>query len=317
MEGVVRGACVQILALIVAVLSPSAHPLARVVEPVETRGCPLVRPSAETRGTDRAPEGPPPPLRPRAMGMLGKVGGAEFKVSFYRGLGGGLRVVSTDGGVALTFEGGVGIGGSFSAGTADRLPKAGAAAEGRVSLSSRFLPVQPPDFGATLDDGGKLQGYTDVKTGKFRTRFHSEPLHLLHDGDGDGDDEGGKDAPVVRRSWSLGSEFKVAFKYTFRGVWDDILTLLVKLARYFPTAGFLHVPFARPADPHPVHANLDHDCAVRAVDFPPGGAACRAAPPPRAGNVGLLMSRYEKRRRNARSRRTPRPRTGTKRRRPA
>ncbi|MFV2176010.1 hypothetical protein ACFHW2_41605 [Actinomadura sp. LOL_016] len=306
MEGAVCSACVQIFALVVALLSPSAQPLARVVEPVNARGCVTARPSADVPEATDGPERWPSTLPPQAMSMLGKVKGSEIKFSFYRGVGGGLRVVTTDGGVTLTFEGGVGLGGSFSAGTAEDLPKSGASAEGRVSLNARLLPVQPPDFGATLDPNGKLQGYTDVKTGKFRTRFHSEPFYLA----GDEGSEKGSDVPVVRRSWSLGSEFKIAFKFTFRSAWKGIVDLLTALVRYLPSARYQQVPLSRPVDSYVLPVNLDQGHALRASGNPPSGEVCRAAASPRAGNLGLLLSRCETRTRNGRSRRTARPGTG-------
>ncbi|MBE1531779.1 hypothetical protein [Actinomadura algeriensis] len=306
MEGVVCGACVQVLALIVALLGPSAQPLARVVEPAHVRGCLSSRASGEARDARDAdaPRGDRPSPALHAMSAMGNVKGTEFKLSFYRGVGGGLRVVTTDRGVSLTFEGGIGIGGSFSAGTAEDLPKSGPAAEGRVSLNARGLPVRPPDFGVTLDPDGRLQGYTDVKAGNYRTRFHGEPFYLT--GEPGGDE--GVGAPVVRRSWSFGTEFKIAIKYTFQSAWKDIVDLLARLARYLPTARFLQIPLSRPVDPYDGHPNVDQPGVNRALGTSSSKeGACRPASV-RTGTLGLLLSRSERRTCNARtSRASPRP----------
>ncbi|OLT31537.1 hypothetical protein BJF79_36875 [Actinomadura sp. CNU-125] len=308
----VCSACVQILALIVALLSPSAQPLARVVESAHARGCLSSRTSAETRERDDEPENRPSPAL-HAMSAMGNVKGSEFKFSLYRGIGGGLRVVTTDGGVALTLEGGFGLGGSFSAGTAEDLPKSGPAAEGRVSLNARGLPVRPPDFGVTLDSGGTLQGYTDIKAGNYRTRFYGEPYHLT--GDPGGDE--GMGAPLVRRSWSLGSEFKIAIKYTFQSAWKDILDLLARLARYLPSVRFFQIPLARPVDSYSVYMNVDRPSVNRALCVRLCEEGCCRSVSSRAGNLGLLLSSCERRTRNARtSRRPPAPGESTGRHRP-
>ncbi len=301
MGGVLCGACVQILALIAVLSSRASQPLARVVEPAPARGCVSERLSADVPEPAEVPEHRPPPP-PQAMGMLGKVQGSELKFTFYRGIGGGLRIVTTDGGAAFSFEAGVGLGGSFSAGTADDLPNPGPAAEGRVSLNTRLLPVRPPDFGATVDATGKLQGYTDVKTGKYRTRFHSRPVHLM----GDEEAEAGTEAPIVRRSWSLGSEFKIAIKYTLRSAWDDVLDLLSALAHIFPSAQVPPVPLARPVDAYVFTAHADRGHTVRPADAPFDRAECRTAAPPGAERLSLLMAKCERRTRNARTRRTGR-----------
>ncbi|MFE9104855.1 hypothetical protein [Actinomadura geliboluensis] len=146
--------------------------------------------------------------------------GFVFKVSLYRGLGGGVASSFTRDGIAFTFEGGGGVGGSFSVGSAVGRPDAGLAFEARASMSGRLHVLRPPDFGLTLSRNGVMRGYMDAKTGNFRTRFRSRPVSLTG-----GRVEAHSAAPVTRRSWSLGTEFKVAAGYTVTVPWGGLLSL--------------------------------------------------------------------------------------------
>ncbi|MGH3241326.1 MAG: hypothetical protein ACRDNL_13180 [Spirillospora sp.] len=154
---------------------------------------------------------------PRASSMLG-ADGAVIKISFYRGIGGGLTGSYSRDGIGLTFETGVGVGGSFSAGSITGRPDSGLSLEGRASTSGRIGPAKPPDFGITLAQDGRLQAYMDAKTGNYRTRFRSKPIQL--DGDA-GEQE--TETLQTRRSWSLGTEFKLAAADTVWLSWGGIL----------------------------------------------------------------------------------------------
>lgn len=147
----------------------------------------------------------------RAISIPVDDGGVAFKLSLYRGLGGGVTSSLTQDGLALTFEGGAGVGGSFSVGSVGGRPEAGLSFEVRASMNSRFRLVRPPDFGLTLSGDGTLQAYMDAKTGQFRTRFRSRSISLTGE-----DVRGRTEAPMTRRSWSLGTEFKVAAAYTVK-----------------------------------------------------------------------------------------------------
>ncbi|HEY8481437.1 MAG TPA: hypothetical protein VIL71_16565 [Spirillospora sp.] len=137
--------------------------------------------------------------------------GVAVKISYYRGLGGGVTGSFTRDAVTLTVEGGAGVGGSFSVGSLAGRPESGLSFEARASTSGGVSFVRFPDFGLTVSDDGLLQGYLDAKTDHFRTRFRTRPYSLA-----DGAVEGPAEAPVTRRSWSLGTEFKVAAAYTVR-----------------------------------------------------------------------------------------------------
>lgn len=174
-------------------------------------------------------------------------GGLELKFSLYRGIGGGVTASFTRDAVTLTFEGGAGVGGSFSAGSVMGGRDAGVSFEARASTSSRMRLVNPPDFGLTLSRNGRMQGYMDVKTAKFRTRFRSRAVSLSEMAS-----EEQNEAPTTRRSWSLGTEFKVAAAYgveiprsRFLEVWDWISALLPGGADSGP-----HFPPVRPGHRH-------------------------------------------------------------------
>ncbi|RFS86406.1 hypothetical protein D0T12_07390 [Actinomadura spongiicola] len=171
--------------------------------------------------TDRPePSGGSAAHSPDASSMLG-ADGVVLKISFYRGIGAGVTSSYSRDGFGLTFETGVGVGGSFSAGTSTGRPDAGLSFEGRASMKSGFGHVRLPDFGATLAQDGRLQAYMDAKTGNFRTRFRSKPVHVY----GEGGDLQAK-APESRRSWSLGTEFKLAAARTMWFSWSGVLDLV-------------------------------------------------------------------------------------------
>lgn len=151
------------------------------------------------------------PDQNRAISIPLDHGGVAVKFSLYRGLGGGVTSSITRDGLALTFEGGAGVGGSFSVGSVNRRPDSGPSFEARASTSGRLRIVRPPDFGLTLSRDGTLQAYMDAKTGQFRTRFRSKSISLTGDAV-----QQRPEAPATRRSWSLGTEFKVAAAYTVR-----------------------------------------------------------------------------------------------------
>ncbi|GAA1778912.1 hypothetical protein GCM10009735_06370 [Actinomadura chokoriensis] len=166
--------------------------------------------------------------------------GFVLKASLYRGLGGGVASSFTRDGLAFTFEGGAGVGGSFSVGSAVGQPDAGLAFEARASMSGRLHVLRPPDFGLTLSRNGVVRGYVDAKTGHFRTRFKSRPISLTG-----GRVQGHAGAPVTRRSWSLGTEFKVAAGYTVVIPWGGLLDMWTGVFGTVPG----QAPPARPADP--------------------------------------------------------------------
>ncbi|TDC58860.1 hypothetical protein E1200_32850, partial [Actinomadura sp. GC306] len=157
--------------------------------------------------------------------------GLDLKASLYRGVGGGVTGSFTRDALALTFEGGAGIGGSFSVGSALGTPRTGASVEARASMSSRLRFVNPPDFGLTLSGDGRLQAYMDVKTAQFRTRFRSRPVSLTEVAVA-GQDE----APMTRRSWSFGTEFKVAGAYTVKIPWRRLVDVWSWLSALAPGA---------------------------------------------------------------------------------
>jgi len=181
-------------------------------------------------------------------------GGLALKFSLYRGLGGGVTASLTRDALALSFEGGAGVGGSFSTGSAIGLPEPGVSLEARASTSSRLRFVNPPDFGLTLSRNGTMQGYMDVKTSNFRTRFRSRAVSLRELAS-----EETTEAPTTRRSWSLGTEFKVAAAYTVeipRGRFLDVWGWISALAPGGADSGSRSPP-VRPGERHGCVAVLD------------------------------------------------------------
>jgi hypothetical protein len=153
----------------------------------------------------------------QAISLPGHGDGIVLKFSLYRGLGGGVTSSFTKDGLAFTLESGAGVGGSFSVGSTMGRPDVGPGLEARASMSSRLRLIRPPDFGLTVSRDGTLQAYVDAKTGNFRTRFRSKSMSLTGDGV-----KGKAEAPATRRSWSLGTEFKLAGTYTVRVPWGGI-----------------------------------------------------------------------------------------------
>ncbi|MEU8343768.1 hypothetical protein SAMN05443665_101126 [Actinomadura meyerae] len=206
--------------------------------------------------------------------------GFVLKLSFYRGLGGGVTSSFTRNGLAFTFEGGAGVGGSFSVGSAAGQPEAGLAFEARASTSGRLSFVRPPDFGVTVSRHGVMRGYMDAKTGNFRTRFRTKPISLAR-----GRAQGHAGSPVTRRSWSLGTEFKLATTYTVRVPWGGLLDLWTEV--------FGTVPGRAPPVPPP---DLAGYVAVpdRAPMRPSLGVDLRWNEPQAAAPAGLRAS-YERR----------------------
>lgn len=193
--------------------------------------------------------------------------GFALKLSFYRGLGGGVTSSFTRDGLAFTFEGGAGVGGSFSVGSTMGRPDSGLSFEARASMSSRLYFLRPPDFGLTLSRDGMAQGYMDAKTGNFRTRFRSRPVSLT-----EGRFEGPAKAPVTRRSWSLGTEFKLATSYTVRLPWGGLFDVWTTLFGTVPS----RVPPPRPLHLLGHEGDLDPALIRRCPDVRPRRTARRA-----------------------------------------
>ena len=227
-------------------------------------------------------------------------GGLELKFSLYRGIGGGVTASFTRDAVTLTFEGGAGVGGSFSAGSVMGRSDPGVSFEARASTSSRMRFVNPPDFGLTLSRNGRMQGYMDVKTAKFRTRFRSRAVSLSEMAS-----EEQNEAPTTRRSWSLGTEFKVTAAYgveiprsRFLEVWDWISALLPGGADSGP-----HVPPVRPGHRHGCVAVLARTAVRRPTASRRRGIGLRAfAADPLVAPDAVHVPRTGRRARAVRSR---------------
>ncbi|TDE19460.1 hypothetical protein [Actinomadura sp. 6K520] len=177
--------------------------------------------------------------------------GLALKLSLYRGLGGGATGSFTRDALALTFEGGAGVGGSFSVGSALGIPHSGASFEARASMSGRLRFLNPPDFGLTLSGDGRLQAYMDVKTAHFRTRFRSRSVSLP-----DVAVAGQDEPPMTRRSWSLGTEFKVAGAYTVKIPWGRFFDVWEWISGLAPGDGDSRPPPPPSSVDHPGYAAL-------------------------------------------------------------
>ncbi|WP_433474313.1 hypothetical protein ACQPZP_36975 [Spirillospora sp. CA-142024] len=177
---------------------------------------------------------------PHTISLPGGGDGVALKLSLYRGLGGGVTSSFTREGLAFTFESGVGVGGSFSVGSVRRLPDAGLSFEARASTSGRFRLIRPPDFGLTFSRDGRLRAYMDAKTGNLRTRFRSKSLPLIGGGS-----KGEAEAPATRRSWSLGTEFKLASTYTVRVPWGGLFGVWREMFGAVPGASGSQAPPVR------------------------------------------------------------------------
>ncbi|CND59877.1 Uncharacterised protein [Mycobacterium tuberculosis] len=193
--------------------------------------------------------------------------GFALKLSFYRGLGGGVTSSFTRDGLAFTFEGGAGVGGSFSAGSTMGRPDSGLAFEARASMSSRLYFLRPPDFGLTLSRDGMAQGYMDAKAGNFRTRFRTRSVSLTGGGF-----QGPAEVPVTRRSWSLGTEFKLATSYTVRLPWGGLFDVWTDLFGTVPG----RVPPVRPMHHLGHEGDLDRALIRHYPDVRPRRTARRA-----------------------------------------
>lgn len=218
-------------AVVLAAAELLSVPTARA-ESVFACGCVAEPPCSSPESSDE-PQEKTPPSAERAAGRSGEkvdlawhdlsspsMDGVALKLSFYRGVGGGLTGSFTREALTLTFEGGAGVGGSFSVGSLLGHPEDGLSFEARASTSGGLRFVRFPDFGLTLSRDGMVQGYVDAKTDHFRTRFRSRTYSLA-----EGEFEGPSEAPTTRRSWSLGTEFKVAAAYTVRvplGRFNDV-----------------------------------------------------------------------------------------------
>ncbi|TDB96480.1 hypothetical protein [Actinomadura sp. 7K534] len=175
--------------------------------------------------------------------------GLDLKFSFYRGIGGGVTSTLTRDAMALTFEGGAGVGGSFSVGSALGMRHTGLSFEARASMSGRLRFLNPPDFGLTMSGDGRLQAYMDVKTSHFRTRFRSRYVSLREV------EVVGQDvAPMTRRSWSLGTEFKVASAYTVKIPWGRFFDVWEWISGLAPGNWDSRSPPPPPSVDHPDYA---------------------------------------------------------------
>ncbi|MEO3822320.1 hypothetical protein [Actinomadura sp. B10D3] len=145
-------------------------------------------------------------------------------------------------------------------------------------MSSRIRFVRPPDFGLTLDRDGMLQGYVDAKTGNFRTRFRSKSVSLTGGGV-----HGKAKAPATRRSWSLGTEFKLAGTYTVRAPWGGIFDVWRGLLGTVPGVWNPRAPPVPSVDLLGYVAVLGRGAFRRSVDVRPRDTRMRRG---RAGRFG-------------------------------
>ncbi len=250
--------------------------------PVRGCVCHIARSCASMapRGGAAVPAAVPPPrhLVPReghpvqnaalvqrqAISLPGHGDGLVLKFSLYRGIGGGVTSSFTRDGLAFTFESGAGVGGSFSVGSTVGRPDPGPAFEARASMSSRLRFVRPPDFGLTVSHDGMLQAYMDAKTGNFRTRFRSKSVSLTGGGV-----HGKTEAPATRRSWSLGTEFKLAGTYTVRAPWGGVFDVWRGIIGGVPGVWKSRAPPAHSVDLLGYVAVLGRGVFRRSVDVRP------------------------------------------------
>ncbi|MCQ0015842.1 hypothetical protein [Actinomadura madurae] len=131
-------------------------------------------------------------------------------------------------------------------------------------MSSRLRFVRPPDFGLTVSHDGMLQAYMDAKTGNFRTRFRSKSVSLTGGGV-----HGKTEAPATRRSWSLGTEFKLAGTYTVRAPWGGVFDVWRGIVGGVPGVWKSRAPPAHSVDLLGYVAVLGRGVFRRSVDVRP------------------------------------------------
>ncbi|URM95938.1 hypothetical protein LUW76_17285 [Actinomadura madurae] len=150
-------------------------------------------------------------------------------------------------------------------------------------MSSRLRFVRPPDFGLTVSHDGMLQAYMDAKTGNFRTRFRSKSVSLTGGGV-----HGKTEAPATRRSWSLGTEFKLAGTYTVRAPWGGVFDVWRGIVGGVPGVWKSRAPPAHSVDLLGYVAVLGRGVFRRSVDVRPRDARLRRGA--RAGSADRRRS---------------------------